>query len=101
MLASHCWFCNSPELQFPAKELSKEISRPSVGSWRRLKKVVRFLVGRRRVVWEFAFQEEVGSVRVFADSDFGGDQVSRKSSSGGAIMLGRHCLSTWSSTQGP
>ena len=40
------------------------------------------------------------SVRVFADSDWGGDRVSRKSSSGGAIMLGVHCIRTWSSTQG-
>ena len=58
------------------------------------------MVGRKRVVWEFVWQEEVGGVHVFADSDWGGDRVSRKSSSGGAIMLGQHCLRTWSSTQG-
>ena len=91
---------DSPELQFPAKELSKEMARPTHGSWHRLKKVVRFLVGRRRVVWKFGWQEEAGSVRVFADSDWGGDQISRKSTSGGAVVLGQHCLRTWSSTQG-
>ena len=37
---------------------------------------------------------------VFADSDWGGDRLSRKSTSGGAIMLGDHCIRTWSSTQG-
>ena len=78
------------------------MSKPIVGSWRRLKKAVRFLVGRRRVVWEFGWQEEVSGVhvQVFADSDWAGDRVSRRSSSGGAIMLGHHCLRTWSSTQG-
>ena len=90
---------DSPDLQFPAKELSKQMSRPCVGSWARLKKAVRFLVGRRRVVWRYAWQEEVGAVQVFADSDWGGDRRSRKSTSGGAIMLGAHCVRTWSSTQ--
>ena len=37
---------------------------------------------------------------VFADSNWGGDRVSRKSTSGGAIMLGGHCVRTCSSTQG-
>ena len=90
---------DSPDLQFPAKELSKDMAKPRRGSWKRLKKVVRFLVGRRRVVWRFAWQEEVGSVQVFADSDWGGDRRSRKSTSGGAILLGSHCVRTWSSTQ--
>ena len=91
---------DSPELQFPAKELSKEMAHPTIGSWHRLKKAVRFLIGRRRVVWEFAWQEEPGCVCVFADSDWGGDRITRKSTSGGAVMLGHHCLRTWSSTQG-
>ena len=91
---------DSPDLQFPAKELSKDMSRPTVQSWHRLKKAVRFLIGRKSVVWEYAWQEEVGAVSVFADSDWGGDRRSRKSTSGGAIMLGGHCLRTWSSTQG-
>ena len=42
---------NSPDVHFPKKVLSSEVSRPTTGSWRRLKKVVRFLVGRKRVVW--------------------------------------------------
>ena len=49
--------------------------------------------------WKFGWQEEVGHVQVFADSDWGGDRRSRKSTSGGAILLGRHCVRTWSSTQ--
>ena len=91
---------DSPELQFPAKEASKKMSRPTGGAWARLKKTVRFLVGRERVVWKFAWQAEPRDIRVYADSDWGGDLVSRKSTSGGAIVFGSHCLRTWSSTQG-
>ena len=90
---------DSPDLQFPAKELSKSMSKPTARSWQRLKKSVRFLVGRRRVAWRFEWQEEVGGVQAFADSDWGGDRRTRKSTSGGALQLGCHCIRTWSSTQ--
>ena len=36
---------------------------------------------------------------VFTASDFAGCRKSRKSTSGGAIMVGQHCLKTWSNTQ--
>ena len=88
------------KFHFPAKEASKQMSQPTLGSWGRLKKTVRFLVGRRRTVWRFPWQEEASRLLVFADSDWGGDLRSRKSTSGGAIVLGKHCLRTWSSTQG-
>ena len=91
---------DNPELQFPAKELSRDMAHPTVGSWSRLKKTVRFLVSRRRVVWRFDFQEDPGRLRVYTDSDWGGDRLSRKSTTGGAICFGGHCLRTWSSTQG-
>ena len=93
---------DSPDVQFPAKVLSSEMVRPTAGSWRRLKKVVRFLVGRQRVVWRFPWQsaEEASVLKVITDADWGGDKRSRKSTSGGAAMRGRHCLRTWSTTQG-
>ena len=36
---------------------------------------------------------------VFTDSDWAGCRKSRKSTSGDAIMIGQHCLKTWSQTQ--
>ena len=36
---------------------------------------------------------------VFTDSGWAGCRKSRKSSSGGATMVGQHCLKTWSKTQ--
>ena len=93
---------DSPDVQFPAKVLSAEMVSPTTGSWRRLKKVVRFLVGRKGVIWRFPWQsaEEANVLKVITDADWGGDKRSRKSTSGGAAMRGRHCLRTWSTTQG-
>jgi hypothetical protein len=90
-----------PNLQFAVKQCSKEMSRPVRGSWKRLKKVARYLVGVEKVVWEFAFQDEARYCWVCSDSDWGGDRKDRKSTSGGVWMLGDHCIKTWSATQGP
>ena len=38
---------------------------------------------------------------LYTDSDWAGCRRTRKSTSGGAILLGNHCVKCWSSTQGP
>ena len=50
---------DSPDLQYPAKEMSREMAKLKRGAWKRLKKVVRYLAGRRVVVWKYRYQEEV------------------------------------------
>ena len=45
---------DSPDIQYPAKELSKEMANPKISGWRRLKKTVRYLLGREAVVWRYA-----------------------------------------------
>ena len=91
---------DSPDVQFPAKELSKRMSQPRTRDWIQLKRTVRYLVGRCTVCWRYSWQEVVGSIRVFTDSDWAGDRDTRKSTSGGVILVGDHCLRTWSTTQG-
>ena len=93
---------DSPDVQFPAKVLSSEMANPTTASWERLKKVVRFLVGRNRVVWRFPWQsvEEAAQLKVITDAVWCGDKRSRKSTSGGAAMRGKHCSRTWSTTPG-
>ena len=88
-----------PELQYPAKELSREMNKPKVGSWKRLKKVARFMLKRQRIVWRFEWQAEVDIIETYSDSDWGGRVGSRKSTSGGALLVGRHCIKTWITTQ--
>ena len=86
-----------PDMQFPVKECSREMASPTRSSWAKAKKLARYLVGRRRVVWRFAWQEEVEVLLV--DSDWGGGKE-RKSTSGGVWSLGGHCIKTWSASQG-
>ena len=91
---------DSPDVQYPSKEISKEMARPRRGAWRRLKKVVCYLLGREAVVWRYRWQDEVSKLITKSDSDWGGSRDDRRSTSGGVIMLGSHCIKTWSSTQG-
>ena len=62
--------------------------------------MARYLVGRKRVVWNFEWQDEQKFARVFSDSDWGGTSKDRRSTSGGTWSLGGHCIKTWSATQG-
>ena len=44
-------------------------------------------------------QKEDGQCSVFVDTDYGGCHTTRRSTSGGAIMFGGHCIKHWSTTQ--
>ena len=72
----------------------------SDGSWAKLKRLVRFLIGREAVVWKYGWQQGGEVVCVYSDSDCGGDRDDRRSTTGGAIMFGHHCWKAWASTQG-
>ena len=65
-----------------------------------MKKVARYLVGCKRIVWVFKWQDEPRYSHTSGDSDWGGSERDRKSTSGGVWMLGDHCIKTWSATQG-
>eukprot|EP00973_Karenia_brevis_P025310 3491344-Karenia_brevis.AAC.1 len=65
-----------------------------------LKKLAGYLVGDKRIVWSFKWQEEGKFCRVCSDSDWGCNYRDRKSTSGGVWMLGEHCIKTWSVGQG-
>ena len=87
------------DIQFPTKEICREMSRPTTGSLRRLRRLGQYLKGRPRLVWNFQMQSHCTSLDVYTDSDWAGCRKTRKSTSGGAIMLGGHCLKTWPKTQ--
>ena len=90
-----------PDIQFPAKEICREMSEPTPASWKKLKALARFLIRRGAVVLKFERQLDGLPIVVFTDSDWAGCRRTRRSTSGGAIMIGGHCVRTWSTTQAP
>ena len=89
-----------PDLQFTGKAASREMAKPTLESWKVLKKLARYLLGREAVVWFIGWQEEVEFGHAVGDSDWGGNVKDKKSTSRGAWMLGGHLTKTWSASQG-
>jgi len=87
-----------PDLQYPAKEVCRWMSKPTVNSWSSLKRMTRFLGGLPRLVFTYPWQS-VDAVDVYVDTDWAGCPRTRRSTSGGCVMLGSHAVKTWSSTQ--
>ena len=87
------------DIAFAAKEICRDMSKPTEESWTRLKRLGRYLRGMPRLIEHFPTQE-CNHLRVYADSDWAGCIATRKSTSGGVAMLGNHQLKHWSTTQG-
>ena len=85
---------------FATKEACRGMANPTVGDLRKLKRAAKYLVGRVGAVWKFEWQDEGQRIKVYTDSDWAGCLKTRKSSSGGLVKLGEHCLKAWCSTQG-
>ena len=88
-----------PDMQFATKEICREMCKPTTGGLRRLRRIGCYLKGAKRLVWDFKMQDDIDTLDVYTDSDWAGCRRSRKSTSGGAIMRGGHCIKAWSKTQ--
>ena len=88
-----------PDIQYPVKEIARRMGRPTERDWRLLKRLARYLLGKPRAVITYHWQEPVGMLDVFTDSDWAGCKTSCRSTSGDAIQLGWHFIKGWSSTQ--
>ena len=75
------------------------MSSPTVGDRRALKRLARYLAGAPRLVSKFDTQYRPEEVFGFSDSDWAGCRKTSRSSSGGAMLVGSHCIKTWSATQ--
>ena len=74
------------------------MSSPTENSWNALKRLCRYLAGLPRLVYTYGWQD-VDVVDVYTDTDWAGCPRTRKSTSGGCVMLGKHTIKTWSATQ--
>ena len=73
--------------------------KPTILSAEALKRLGRYLVSYPRLVYEYPFQDAVDGIDVYVDTDHAGCLRTRKSTSGGRIIAGKHLLKSWSSTQ--
>ena len=82
-----------PNIAFAVKESCRDMSAPTTASWENIKRVVRYLKGEPRLVYEYRWQGQE-DLTVYVDTDWAGCHKTRKSSSGGAIVRGSHFIKT-------
>ena len=87
------------DVQFAVKELSRGMASPTMLDRNQLKRFGRYLIDRPRIITLFKYQDVVTIIDGWADSDYAGCRKTRKSTSGGLIMLGVHLTNYWASTQ--
>ena len=89
------------DINFATNELCREFAAPANSSNLRLKRLARFLIDARRLVYKYDWVLEGDSqeLTVFVDTDFAGCRVTRRSTNGGTMMRGSHCIKHWSTTQ--
>ena len=75
------------------------MAKPSVGAWKKLKRVGRYLVGKSRSILKYDWQGRETLVDGYTDSDWAGCVRTAKSTSGGILMIGGHMIKAWSKTQ--
>jgi len=87
-----------PDIQYCSKEICRWMSAPTNLGQDALKRLCRYLLGRKRLVFKYPWQS-TGTLECYSDTDWAGCPKTRKSTSGGCLMLGAHLLKSWSSTQ--
>jgi hypothetical protein len=89
------------DIQYTVKELSRGMSSPKKCDLTRLKRLARYLIKAQRVklIFRYLTAEEAKEITVHSDTDFAGCRKTRKSTSGGVLMISSHLIKSWSSTQ--
>ena len=86
------------DVQYAAKEICRWMSAPTDLSIVALRRLVRYLVGRKRLIYKYPWQS-ADTLECYSDTDWAGCPRTRKSTSGGVLMFGSHVIKSWSSTQ--
>ena len=85
-----------PDLSFCVKELSRDLSAPMGKSWSMMKRCLRYVNGTKDKTLVITKPIALNSLEILTDSDHGGCEVSRRSTSSAYVFLGgcllhHHC----------
>ena len=87
------------DLAEKAKHLAQRMSEPRDFDFVPLKRAARYLVGKPKAALRYRRQKHDDKITVFVDSDFAGEQVSRKNTTGLVAQIGNHTVKSGSTLQ--
>jgi hypothetical protein len=82
-----------PDLRVAAKMISQSMADPQMGDEVSLKRVIRYLKSFPECVFNMNFQDTKPPLVIMSDSDWAGDEETRKSTSGGLVRYGGRLIS--------
>jgi hypothetical protein len=88
-----------PDLGVAAKMLSQFMADPQMGDEVPLKRVIWYLKSFPECISNLYFQDAKHPLVIMSDSDWAGDEETRKSTSGGLVRYCGHLISHWCKTQ--
>ena len=88
-----------PDIQYTCKELAKGMNKPPERHKMYLKRLARYLQAKPRVVQLISNQEAIYNMSTWVDANHAGCVRTRKSTSGGVVMLGQSTTKTYSKSQ--
>ena len=81
------------------KSLTRKMKSPTEADFKDLKRLGRYLISKPRVINMFESQRESKTIKVFCDSDHAGCLLTRRSTTGLVITVGKHTIKTTSNLQ--
>ena len=88
-----------PDLNVAGRVLAMHMAKPMIGDDVLVKRVLRYLKGNPRSVYEYSYTTDPGALVLYTDSDWGGCKKTRRSTSGGVLFHGPHLVAHWSKVQ--
>ena len=88
-----------PDIQYAVKELSSDMANPCVQHGKGIVRLGKSLKHKPRCIINYNTQQRGLLLNTFTDSDWAGDVRTRKSTSGGMVCIGDHCVRSWVSNQ--
>ena len=87
------------DISFAVKKVAQRMAHPRVCDVVPLKRILRYLRMRPVMETHFSWQSIPAEIVGYTDSDWGSCLETRRSTSGGLVKLGGHCVKHWSRTQ--
>ena len=88
-----------PDIQYAVKEVSRYMGAPRKKDMEPLKRVGRYLLAKPRATFLYEWQSQPSELTSFSDTDWAGCRSTRKSTSGGIVLHGKHFIKSWSRQQ--
>ena len=87
------------DIAYATKEVARRMAKPTEADEIKLKRLLRYLRGVPRAGILYRWQDAGKSLTAQVDSDWASCSRTRRSTSGGLLLRGKHVLSAWSRTQ--